>query len=876
MLGLFAAGLTALAVHARPADVPPRLVAFSIPASLAEHGLRHFVRQAGVEVVFEVEQVKGRQTNAVDGFFTTRGALEALVAGTGLVILEDEKTGALAVKTGQPATAPDKPLPQSTPTATDMNTKKNLSAWLVALFLGTGASHLPAQTDTGQPSPAAPEEIITLSVFEVSGKKSGRYQSTEATSGRVRINVFDSPQNISIINREIIEDVAAIRVVEAAKYVAGVTLSSNTSTSDRTTIRGFQVEHNIVDGFQVVAFSEGNLDTVVVDRLEVVKGPSPILAKSGSPGGAINIVTRKPEFRDFGSLLVEGGVYESDRAQLDVNRVFGAKQDFAVRLLGAYLDTEGYHHNYYNQTTLMPMVAWRTSTGAQLTLQGQYTRWGSQNFQGLPIDPSSGTNTPARILDGVKRDLNTYGDDRRWETRHEFRAFLTVPLTDAFSYRLAARFSDIDNGHTQNTAAPQGGTGGARDPRTGIYEPGLVFGPAPTFTPSPAAPQSRIFNRGSGSPVFKIGLFDVQGDANHVFKHANRISATTTAGFSITGSKISEKDFGSTSPPLDYDNPTGSTFNPTATLRTNTTSSTTTQQIYAAESLEFWQGRIALSGNVSYNNFDITLRDRRVGAANPSVIANVAATLTNWGAVVKPIPGVALYYSKYENATPATAFDISTGLDPLKEGETTEYGIRYNGLNGRVFLTVGHFNTDQLGFSFFNPGNRAVPPPNPPLPSLVSDRKAKGWEYEVRVNLTEQFSLIGNYADFTNRNTFGQRLRNAAERSWAILAHYKFKKDSRLGGFNVSVSADWLDDRAGDDPAGLTTSVTPVPNQPTFFLSSRTLVNLTVGYQATSHWSAQLNIENLFDKEYLASSSSRNLVWTGDPINARLTLRYKF
>ncbi len=869
-------GLTALAVRAAPGEAPLNLVGFNIPASSAEHGLRHFVRQAGVEVVFEVELVKGRQTNAVEGRFTPRGALEALVAGTGLVVLQDEQTGAMAVRTARRATAPEKIQPPHNPKNTDMQPPKTLRHALVALFLSTGASQLPAQTRSGEPAPAAPSEIIILSPFEVSGKQLGRYQSTEATSGRVRVNVFDSPQNISIINREIIEDVAAVRVVEAAKYVAGVTLSSNTSTSDRTTIRGFQVEHNIVDGFQVILFSEGNLDTVVVERLEVVKGPSPILAKSGSPGGAVNIVTRKPEFRNFGSILVEGGVYESNRAQLDVNRVFGAKQNVAVRLLGAYSDNEGYHHNDYSQTTLMPMVAWRANTGAQLTLQGQYTRWGSQNFQGVPIDPSSGTNTKARILDGVEPDLNFAGDDRRWETRYELRAFLTVPLSDAFSFRLAARYSDVDNGHTQNTIAPQGGTGGARDPRTGIYEPGFVFGAGPAFTPSPAAPQSRFFNRGSGSPVFEAELYDVQGDANHVFKHADLVSATTTAGLSITGGKISEKDFGSTSPALNIDNPTGSTFNPTATLRTNSTSNTTTQQIYAAESLEFWQGRVALSGNVSYNSFDITLRDRRVGAANPSVIANVDTTLVNWGAVVKPIPRVALYYSKYENATPATAFDISTGQVPLREGETTEYGIRYNGLNGRVFLTAGHFDTDQLGFSFFNPGNRAVPPPNPPLPSLLSDRKARGWEYEARVDVTGQLSLIGNYADFTNRNTFGQRLRNAAERSWAILAHYKFKKDSRLGGFAVSVSADWLDDRAGDDPAGLTNSVTPVPNQPTFFLPKRTLMNLTVSYQAAQQWSAQLNIENLFDKEYLASSSSRNLVWTGDPLNARLTLKYKF
>jgi len=757
-----------------------------------------------------------------------------------------------------------------------MQPSKTLRHALAALFLSSGASRLPAQASPEKTNAPATEEVVVLSPFEVAGKPPGRYESNEATSGRVRVNVFDSPQNISIINRELFEVTSAITVVDAAKYVAGVTLSSNPTTADRTTIRGFQMENTIVDGFQTLN-SEGNLDTVVVERLEVVKGPSPILAKSGSPGGAINIVTRKPLFRNFGSLLLEAGLFDSDRAQLDVNRTFGTKKNFAARLLLAHQDTEGYWDNYYRQTTIMPMVTWRGTSGAQLTLQGQYTKWGSQNFQGVPIDPSSGTNTPSRILDGIKRDLNTYGTDHRWETRHELRTFLTVPLSDAFSFRLAGRYSEVGSGRTQNTGAPQGGgTGGARNPLTGIYEPGFVFGPGPTFTRSTAAPQSRNFVRGSGSPVFKMELFDLQGDGNHMFKRANWLVANLTAGFSITSAKESRKDYGSTSPVLNYDNPTGSTYNPTTTLRTNSTSHTTTQQVYAAEALDFYEGKFSLSGNLSYNNFDITQRDRRVGSATPSVIAQVDTTLFNWGAVIKPIPSIALYYSKYENATPSDAFDISTGLAPLKEGETTEYGIRFKGLDGRVLITIGHFDTDQLGFSIYNPGNRAVPAPNPPLPNLISDRKAKGWEYEVRLNLTPEFSLIGNYADFTNLNPFGQELRNAAPRSWALLANYRFKNDSMLKGFDVGLSADWLDRRAGDDPSGFTSSLTPVPNQPTFYLAPRTLVNLIMAYQVNDHWGVKLNIENLFDEEYIASSSSRPLVWTGKPLNARVTLKYKF
>lgn len=883
LLVLFVAGLIALAVHAGPPNTPPGLVGFSIPAGSAEHGLRQFVRQAGVELLFEVEQVKGRQTNAVEGRFTPRGALEALVAGTGLVVLQDEQTGAMAVRTARRATAPEKTQPQNLPKETDMQPPKTLRRALAALFLTSGAAHLPAQTTPGDPTRATPEETVTLSVFEVTGSQTGRYQSTESTSGgRVRVNVFDYPASVSVITRDLFEDVGALRVLDAARYVSGVIESNIPNGLDRTTIRGFQVDGSTIDGFRRTG-SDSNFDPVVVERLEVVKGPSAILAPSGSPGGTINVVSRKPEFSgNFGSVLIEGGAFDSGRAQLDANRVvgvFGAKQNLALRLVASHEDVEGYHHNDHQQTTIMPMVSWRSATGAQLTLQAQYTRWRSQNFLGLPIDPSSGTNTKARILDGVARDLNFAGEDFRRESRYDFRAFLTVPLSDSLSLRLAGRYSNRDVANAQNVVSPQGGrAGGAINPLTGIYEPGRVFGPAPTFTSSPAPTATRIFNRGGQAPfVDDEELFDVQADLVHLFK-SDAFSTTTTAGVSTTGNKATNRDTGTLDNPLDIDNPVSSQVKRQA-LRTNNTSNTTTQQAYVAESVDLWQGRINLSGNVSYNNFDITQRDRIPNAPQPQLIAQVDTTLVNWGVVVKPIPSVALYYSENENAEPASAFDISRNFNPLREGDSNEYGIRYNGFNGRVFLTVARFNTDQTGFTVPNPANLVVPAPNPPFPALVSDRKAKGWEYEARLNLTEEFSLIGNYTDFTNRNAQGQRFRAVAEHSWAALAHYEFKKDSALRGFDVSVGADYIDRRAGDEQLGLTAASTPtnpILLQNTFFLPSRTLVNLMLGYAPSKQWRAQINVDNVFNKDYLAASLNRNLVFTGDPTNVRATLTYKF
>ena len=70
---------------------------FAIPAGEAEGALRQFSQQAGVELVFSVDKVEGVATHAVDGDYTPLEALNAMLSGTRLAVVQDRATGALAV-----------------------------------------------------------------------------------------------------------------------------------------------------------------------------------------------------------------------------------------------------------------------------------------------------------------------------------------------------------------------------------------------------------------------------------------------------------------------------------------------------------------------------------------------------------------------------------------------------------------------------------------------------------------------------------------------------------------------------------------------------------------------------------------------------------
>ena len=70
---------------------------FDLPGDEANRSLRRFSEQAGLEVFHPSSATKGLRTRPVKGEMTPREALAALLAGTDLRVVEDKKSGALAI-----------------------------------------------------------------------------------------------------------------------------------------------------------------------------------------------------------------------------------------------------------------------------------------------------------------------------------------------------------------------------------------------------------------------------------------------------------------------------------------------------------------------------------------------------------------------------------------------------------------------------------------------------------------------------------------------------------------------------------------------------------------------------------------------------------
>ena len=832
---------------------------FDLPADDAEISLRRFAAQSGLEVLFSRASTVGVRTRALRGDHSSFDAITLLLAGTRLVASQDAATGAIVVSRA-PIPAENPPTPPSPPPKTTM--KKSIPLRIItALFAATTAT---AEAQTNAPA-AAKEEAVVLSPFTVSTAPTGRYQATEATSGsRVRISLMDSTQSVSVVTRELIEDVGAGRILDAAKYVSGVYESTIPNALDRTTVRGFQSDGSTIDGFNYNSF--GNVDPSIIERIEVVKGPNAILAPQGVPGGTVNIVSKKARFTDSGSLTAQVGRYDANRVEVDLNRVLPDGKG-AFRIVAAEERSEHLvGGNYKNSTTVMPVFTYRLKPGTEITLQAQlFNTWGGA-YGGLPVDLYLGTNDKAKFISTISRELDLY---TKLASRHSsgqyYRLLLTSALTEHLSMRFAANNTYYRASSVGISIGNPVGTGllVTRNESTGNFAWNGV-----TRNDDPAFPRSGAvgFQTRKNYNVQHDFVYDVKVDA---------VKSTTVAGYAVDYSRNPNYNVNFTLPNFNIRSFTVSPY-----TFTNQSSDAIdyrkATQFYLNETVSLLNDTLKLNAGVarsSYVNYQNDKFRNRTNGIKPD------ATLPAAGILFKPVPGVALFAGYSKQATAQFVSATSTPVALTQDSKQWEAGARVQLLDQRLYSTLTYFDIKQNNFGVPNPANAFVPAPVPLLPPLLTNRVAHGVEFELTFVISKNLSLVGNGTVMKNRDTDGVPFRGTAEKSAAAWLNYAGEKGGALSGWSFGAGFDYLAKRPGDLAQAFTTLSTPtkiIRQQPSFYLPARTLVSIKVGYRMDKNWRAQLNVDNIFDEQYLAASTARNTVFPGTPINPKLSVNYAF
>jgi hypothetical protein len=314
-----------LASIASAAELAKR--SFNVPAADAEKSLKVFSEQARLEVLFPTALVFGVRTKSVSGDLPPREALTQMLAGTGLVAVQDTTTGAFSVRKG--ATEP---------------TSKNVEA-------DPSRAARPIGPADVAKAARAKDGIVELSPFIVDAATDRGYQALSTLSGtRLNSKLEDLGSSITVVTKQQMEDTAVLDLNDIFLYEAntegtgnftdfttnrngGVVDNTQNSPAQANRIRGVGRANLAVGGF--ASNPRIPLDAYNVDGVEISRGPnSNIFGLGGSAGTVNHLPIRANATRSISQVTFRADSYGGARGTFDFNRSLIA-QKLALRVAAA-------------------------------------------------------------------------------------------------------------------------------------------------------------------------------------------------------------------------------------------------------------------------------------------------------------------------------------------------------------------------------------------------------------------------------------------------------------------------------------------------------------------------------------------------------------
>lgn len=138
-----------------------------------------------------------------------------------------------------------------------------------------------------------------------------------STAMKTPTTLRETPQSVTQLTAPFLADIAAQGVAKAVEYVPGVTMGQGEGHRDAPTIRGQSTTADFfVDGVRDDA--QYYRDMYNVAQVDALKGPTAAIFGRGGGGGVINRVMKRAEWTSVRSIKLEHASWNGRRATLDV------------------------------------------------------------------------------------------------------------------------------------------------------------------------------------------------------------------------------------------------------------------------------------------------------------------------------------------------------------------------------------------------------------------------------------------------------------------------------------------------------------------------------------------------------------------------------
>ncbi|MBM2769947.1 TonB-dependent siderophore receptor [Burkholderia anthina] len=713
--------------------------------------------------------------------------------------------------------------------------KGPLKLGIAATLLGGTVLRASAADDGTTPAPARDGTLPTLEVRAASmqdpaGPGVG-YVATRSTTGtKTDSDRLTQPQSVSVVTRGQMDDLGVQTVDQALRYTPGVYSQDGTDIRfDQLSGRGFSLD-SYLDGlhlYQSPRFATPRIDPYFLERMEVLHGPASVLYGQGSPGGLVNYVSKLPTAEPYHEVMLQAGNHDNYQLGFDFSGPVDKAGTVSYRVVGLGRTADTQVGQIKDQRiAIAPSVTLRPDRDTTFTLQGGFQRDPNGGlFNPVPASGTLFVSPNGRL--GPDRYFGDPDRDGMHRTQYWFGYQFDHAFDDRFSVSQTLRYLHIDQHYYQTSVTSPFSADGKT-----VSMWGNVDNEHYTQFEVDTHAQARF----STGPVEHVALFGVD---------YQRSMLGDNEGNSVVGT-------------VDLFQPNYAALG-TQPVDTRLDYALSTFGVYAQD-------------EARYRNWVLTLgvrQDWAGGNQQTTSLASGAGTIYHsndhaftWraGLAYRFDNGIAPYVSYARSFQPLLGAAYGGVPYSPTRGKQLEAGVRYQPKGFDGFFSVAAFTLTQDNV-------QVTDPVHPQFAIQTGQVRSRGIEAEAHANVTPNLKLIASYSYLNQSVTestmanLGKRPTIAPRHTAAAWADYTFLTGP-LRHFGIGSGVRYTSSSAGDSAN-------------TFDVPARVLVDLGVHYDL-QNWRLALNVNNLFDREYISYCSSSSLCYWGATRTILGTARYQW
>jgi len=647
------------------------------------------------------------------------------------------------------------------------------------------------------------------------------------------LDIKDTPQSISVVSSEHMQQFGANSVNDALRLATGVRVDEWETNRTSYSARGFDILNTQIDGVGMPnswGIATGAMDTFGYEKVEVIRGANGLLTGVGNAAGTINYVRKRPTNEAQGMFGLSYGSWNTVRAEADYSTPFTEDGTWAGRVVAAHEDGESWlQANENSRNYLYGVVDGQVGENGTLAFGYSYQRaksdgimWGALVFMN-----SDGTQNE------WPRDATTTQDWTYWNTTEQ-TAFVEYTHQLGADWQLKASYNYRRGEGDDRMFYAYDGQGTGLDPDTGLGLVGYPWG-------------GKDKSDAHLGAITLDGRFELFGREQQAMVGAS-ISRAESNGWELTA------DFSSPAwgplPPFPY--PTDAI--PEPAWSDPSLYSVLNQRLKRV----FGATRISLSDRLNAIVGANYAQYRRDGMSYALSFDQTTSHTSPYAGLTFDFTDHVLGYVSYSDIyQPQDQVDANDRyLDPSK-GVNYEAGIKAEWLDQRLLTTLAVFKADQQGLATptgqYNQYGQTIYAP--------VDVKSTGIELEAVGKLTENLDLVLGYTALKMDGLNGDDTYPWVPRRSANLI-----LTARAPGYaalSYGIGGRWQSEVWNTESSGFAVRQ-----------DSYAVLNGFMAWDFVENASVRLNVNNLFNEKYI--NTLRYSGYYGAPSNYSVTLNWRF